>query len=375
MAAAFSREFYGCGVGLRTEHFPVITSEWPEMDWFEAISENFMDSGGRPLKILEKVRSHYPVALHGTSLSIGSADPLRPEYLKRLKDLVDRIEPFIVSDHLCWSSVQGEELHDLLPLPMTEEAVRHVVERVQKVQEYLGRQILLENVSTYVTYKHSSMQEWEFLREIAKRSGCGILLDLNNIYVNAFNHKFDAREYLKNIPADKVGQFHLAGHTDMGKFLFDTHTGTVIDPVWDLYREALSLYGKVPTLIEWDADIPEFSVLQEEAARARKIYDASVQRSFEVPDSLKNEAAAKNSVPLAEIEARMKSWVQPERQKLDCLLNPQGGDPGAERLSVYADGYVARIHESLSEGFEAVKKVIGPRRFVELAEAYPVKYT
>ncbi len=355
------------------------------MDWFEAISENFMDSGGRPLSILEKVRGRYPVALHGTSLSIGSADPLRPEYLKRLKALVDRIEPFIVSDHLCWSSVQGEELHDLLPLPMTEEAVKHVVERVKKVQDYLGRQILLENVSTYVTYQHSAMAEWEFLREIAERSGCGILLDLNNIYVNAFNHKFDAKEYLRNIPAEKVGQFHLAGHTDMGKFLFDTHTGQIIDPVWDLYREALKLYGKVPTLIEWDEAIPEWAVLAEEAERARKIY-----REFEgeaealngkndsarFSISLSERSRSENLEPwsLSETEQRFKTWIQPGKEKLDCRLNPQGGDQGAERLEVYAGGYTARIHEALSEVYEAVKKVIGPANFTELAEAYALRY-
>lgn len=258
-------------MGLRTEHFPYITANWPKMDWFEAISENFMDTGGRPVKILEQVRSRYPVALHGVSLSIGSADPINPVYLERLKKLAGRIEPAIVSDHLCWCGVDNENLHDLLPLPFTEEAVHFIVSRVGQAQDFLGRRILLENVSTYVTYKHSAMPEWEFLTEVARRSGCGILLDLNNIYVNAVNHKFDPKEYVKNIPAELVGQFHLAGHTDRGGFLFDTHGSPVIDAVWDLYRLALELYGPVPTLIEWDAEIPEFPRLAEEARRARKI--------------------------------------------------------------------------------------------------------
>lgn len=262
---------FGCGVGLRTEHFESITTEWPQVDWFEAISENFMDSGGRPLHILERVRQRYPVALHGVSLSIGSTDPLNPQYLERLKALADRIEPAIVSDHLCWTGVDGQNLHDLLPLPLTQEAVDHVVARVQHVQAFLGRRILLENVSTYVTYRHSTMPEWEFLTMIARRSGCGILLDLNNVYVNAFNHQFDPEEYLRHVPGELVGQFHLAGHTDCGSYLFDTHSAQVSDPVWALYRQALQRWGPVTTLIEWDADIPPFPRLAEEADKARAI--------------------------------------------------------------------------------------------------------
>ena len=242
------------------------------MDWFEALSENFMDSGGRPIQILEAVRRRYPVALHGVSLSIGSSDTLNRGYLERLKALADRIDPVIVSDHLCWTSVDGENLHDLLPLPLTEEAVRHVASRVEQVQEFLGRRILLENVSTYVTYQHSTMPEWEFLREIAERSGCGILLDLNNIYVNAYNHQFDPSEYLDHIPGELVGQFHLAGHTDMGSYLFDTHSTPVIDAVWEMYRAALTRWGAVTTLIEWDEDIPPFPRLAEESDKARAIY-------------------------------------------------------------------------------------------------------
>ena len=262
----------GCGVGLRSEHYDAITREWPRMDWFEAISENYMDSGGRPLQVLEEVRRRYPVALHGVSLSIGSTDPLNQRYLERLKALADRIDPAIVSDHLCWTGVEGENLHDLLPLPFTEEAIRHVASRVQRVQEILGRRLLLENVSTYVTYAHSTMPEWEFLTAVAERSGCGILLDLNNIHVNAFNHQFDPSEYLRAIPGELVGQFHLAGHTDMGGFLFDTHSAPVIDRVWELYREGLTRWGPVATLIEWDEDIPAFARLAEEAEKARAIY-------------------------------------------------------------------------------------------------------
>lgn len=262
----------GCGVGLRSEHYSQILRDGPRMDWFEAISENFMETGGRPLEVLEEVRRRYPVALHGVSLSIGSADPLDAGYLAGLKRLADRIEPAIVSDHLCWTGVDGENLHDLLPLPFTEEAARHVAGRVREAQDALGRRILLENVSSYVTYRHSAMPEWEFLAEVARRSGCGILLDLNNIYVNSFNHKFDPFTYLDGIPGELVGQFHLAGHTDRGAFLFDTHSAPVIEPVWDLYREALRRWGPVTTLIEWDEEIPPFERLAEEADHARRIH-------------------------------------------------------------------------------------------------------
>jgi uncharacterized protein (UPF0276 family) len=261
----------GCGIGLRTDHYEVVTREWPDMDWFEVISENYMDTGGRPLSILKQVRNHYPVALHGVSLSIGSTDTLDKNYLQKLKRLIQIIDPFVVSDHLCWTGTEGENLHDLLPLPFTEEALAHITARVTEVQEFFGRRILLENVSSYVTYKHSAMTEWEFISEIAKRSGCGILLDLNNIYVNAVNHQFNPEDYISGIPKDSVGQFHLGGHTDMGSFLFDTHSKSVCEAVWQLYRKALAKFGPVSTLVEWDAEIPAYEVLSAEASHARKI--------------------------------------------------------------------------------------------------------
>ena len=273
----------GCGVGLRTEHYEVITRDEPPMDWFETISENFMDSGGRPRQILEAVRRRAPVALHGVSLSIGSTDPLDEGYLARLKALVERINPAIVSDHLCWTGVAGQNLHDLLPLPFTEEALRHIVARVQRVQAVLGRPILLENVSTYVAYQHSTMPEWEFLTAVARQAGCGILLDLNNLYVNAVNHQFDPHDYLAYLPGELVGQFHLAGHTNEGAFLFDTHSRPILDEVWALYREALGRWGPVTTLIEWDADIPPFEYLAEEAAQARAIMTEVCAQPAAVP--------------------------------------------------------------------------------------------
>ncbi len=390
----------GCGAGLRHKHYPVITQEWPKkMDWFEAVSENYMDTGGRPLAVLEKVRQHYPVALHGTALSIGSMDPPSENYLKRLKTLIERINPFIVSDHLCWSGVNGEALHDLLPLPFTEEAIDHVVRHVDEVQNFLGRRILMENVSTYLTYRHSVMPEWEFLTEVAKRSGCGILIDVNNIYVNATNHRFDPLEYLDAIPGEYVGQIHLAGHTDMGKFLFDTHSGRVIPPVWDLYREALKRWGRISTLIEWDEHIPEYSELEDEVEKTRAIYlsfpeegarhvilseaknleersfgSSALRMTYDARTNGRKAANEKNPT-LKEVELWMRASIVHTKnakipQTIEVGLNSQGGDPGEERLSVYAGGYVARIYESLKEVYESLFHLLGDETFSRLAEGY-----
>ncbi len=267
-----SRRDLGHGVGLRRDHYERILTGGPtRIDWFEAISENFMVPGGRALDILRRVRERYPVVLHGVSLSIGSTDPLNEDYLADLDALARRIEPEWISDHLCWTGVGGHNAHDLLPLPYTERALEHLVPRIQRVQERLGRPIALENVSSYVAYRASSMPEWEFLAEVSRRSGCGILLDINNIFVSARNHGFDPLDYLGAIPASSVWQFHLAGHSDKGAYLLDTHDHPVPDPVWDLYREAVLRYGPVSTLIEWDDRIPPFERLEEESERARRL--------------------------------------------------------------------------------------------------------
>ncbi len=378
----------GCGVGLRHDHYQHILQTWPSMDWFEAITENYMDSGGKPIRILEEIRHRYPVALHGVSLSIGSVDPLNKSYLKRLKALVDRIKPTIVSDHLSWTRVDGDELHDLLPLPFTEEAIEHVARRVQQVQEFLGRRILLENVSSYLTYRHSEMTEWEFLKEVAERSDCGILLDLNNIYVNSVNHQFDPYEYVNHIPGARVGQFHLAGFTDMGTFLFDTHDHAVIEEVWNLYRYALKLWGPVATLIEWDANIPDFPKLAEEASKARGIYQNFLdtpQRKMELKISERRASSmtpSSDKPPLVEVQRWFKTKMKPNTQNhavsteehAMALLNPQNGVPGLERIAVYAEGYKARIEEALSEAFEAVRHILGHEKFHPLTEKYAEQY-
>jgi len=266
---AIAVPYLGHGIGLRPKHFPQLWDGTARVDWFEAISENYMVAGGRPLAALERARALAPIVLHGVSLSIGSTDPLDETYLGALQALVARVEPAWISDHLCWSGVGGRYAHDLLPLPYTEEALAHVVRRVLAVQERLGRQILLENVSSYLTYTHSTLAEWEFLGAVAERADCGLLLDVNNVYVSAVNHGFDADAYLAGLPAKRVGQIHLAGHSDMGAYLFDTHDGPVIEPVWDLYRRAVRRFGRVSTLVEWDDRIPALDVVCAEAERAR----------------------------------------------------------------------------------------------------------
>lgn len=265
------RPFLGYGLGLRTAHYESVLQERPPVDWFEIISENYLVDGGKALHYLDRIREHYPMVMHGVSLSIGSTQALNMTYLKRLKALQERIEPAWFSDHLCWTGVHGINLHDLMPLPYTEEAIAHVVERVQRVQDYMGRQMLLENVSSYVSYSDSQLSEWEFLREVAERADCLILLDINNIYVSAFNHNHDPYEYLTAIPAERVYQFHLAGHTHEGDMIIDTHDHPISDPVFDLYAAAVQRFGPVSTMIERDDNIPPLPELLAELAQVRRI--------------------------------------------------------------------------------------------------------
>jgi uncharacterized protein (UPF0276 family) len=263
--------YLGFGLGLRPQHYSeILEGSWP-IDWFEIISENFMVPGGRPIAMLEKIRARYPVVMHGVSLSIASTAPLDTEYLASLKALAHRIEPKWISDHLCWTGVHGVNLHDLLPIPYTREALEHVASRIHKVQEVLGRTIALENVSTYVRFEHSEMGEGDFITELTRRTGCWLLLDINNVFVNAFNHGYNALTFLNDIPVDRVVQFHVAGHSDMGSHLIDTHDQPVRDEVWDLYRSALKRFGPVSTMIERDEDIPPLAEVVAELSQARSI--------------------------------------------------------------------------------------------------------
>lgn len=279
----------GFGLGLRPAHYEAILADGiearaapqgsgdcglesrPRVDWFEIISENYMVPGGKPLHFLDRIRERYPLVMHGVSLSIGSTDPLNRDYLRQLKQLAERVEPRWISDHLCWTGAHSKNMHDLLPLPYTDEAVEHVAGRVRQVQDFLGRRILLENVSSYVTYKQSAMPEWEFLGAVVERADCLLLLDVNNIYVSSFNHGFDPLEYLNAVPVGRVQQFHLAGHRNLETHIIDTHDEPIVDPVWELYAAAVRRFGTVSTMIERDDNIPELAELVAELAEARRI--------------------------------------------------------------------------------------------------------
>ncbi len=266
----------GIGIGLRTDHYSEILSRNPAVDWFEVLSENYTDTGGRPLWILDQIAERYPVALHGVSLGIGNKDPINFDHLRRLKALAARTRAHWVSDHLCWTGILGRNTHDLLPMPYTEEALRHTTERVKAVSEFLERPLVLENPSSYVEFVASQMPEWEFLSRLAEDADCGLLLDVNNVYVSSFNHRFDPGAYIDAIPADRVVQYHLAGHTHKGTHILDTHSDHAVPAVWELYARAVARTGLVATLYEWDEDVPEFDVVHAEALKAKPYRDALV---------------------------------------------------------------------------------------------------
>jgi uncharacterized protein (UPF0276 family) len=269
---SWNRQPLGHGVGLRTPHYVELLERGASgAAWFEVISENYFEPGGRPWAVLDRLRRDVPIVMHGVSLGVGNVDGVGDEYLQQLRTAIRRIEPAWVSDHLCWGAVSGRYAHDLWPLPFTEQAVACAVENVSRAQDAIGRAMLLENVSSYVTFTESTMPEWDFVTEVARRAGSGILLDVNNVFVNAKNHGFDPVEYLDAVPPELVGQLHLAGHTDCGTHLLDSHLGPVPEGVWELYRKAVVRFGSVPTLVEWDEEVPSYEVLLAEADRARTI--------------------------------------------------------------------------------------------------------
>ncbi len=280
-AFAFADIVGSVGVGLRAPHYQAILAKKPSLGFLEVHSENFFGDGGQPLKYLHAFREIYPLSLHGVGLSIGSADAVNLNHLQKLKRLADAIEPALISEHLCWVGVNGRFLNDLLPLPYTVESLRHVVRHVTQVQDFLGRRISVENVSSYLEFVDSDIPEWAFIQEVADRAGCGILLDVNNIYVNATNHGFDAKTYIDAIKADSVTEIHLAGFQDTGEILIDTHGDRVSSAVWALYAYTLARLGPVPTLIEWDSDLPALDVLLDEAKHA----DDLMQQAGSIPYS------------------------------------------------------------------------------------------
>jgi hypothetical protein len=284
MSNRFGLPDLGVGVGLRTTHYPHILEHQPAVGWFEIISENYM-TAGRPRSVLDRIAASYPLAMHGVSLSIGSTDPLDMEYLRQLRSLRDGVGARWVSDHLCWTGVAGRNTHDLLPMPYTEEAVRHVATRVRQVQDYLGAPLALENPSTYVEFAEGTLPEWDFVAAVVAEADCALLLDVNNIYVNAYNHGFDAHRYLDAMPFDRVVQLHVAGHTRHATHIVDTHIGPVIDDVWSLLGEAWTRTGGASVLLEWDAEIPPFEDVHAEALRAHAAIARAASRRARPPSS------------------------------------------------------------------------------------------
>jgi uncharacterized protein (UPF0276 family) len=374
----------GHGVGLRIKHYPEVLGDAAlakRSAWFEVISENFMIDGGKPLDVLDTVRGTHPVVLHGVSLSIGSADPLNTDYLKRLRVLADRVQPAMISDHLCWGSIDGHYAHDLLPLPYSEEEIGRIAERILRVQDALGRRMLIENVSSYLTYRHSTMPEWEFLSAVVEKADCGILLDVNNIYVSSVNHRFDPVDYLKGVPADRVAQFHLAGHSNYGSYLLDTHDGPVIDPVWAIYEKAVERFGDVSCLVEWDDKLPDFAGVLAEADKAKGIADRVTGEAraraagANGGDSRRAGGRDANTGAFGAQATQRVFWnlitapegatTASEASKIDAMIV---GDElaAATRIDIYANMYFARLHDALMEDYEALEKSIGHANFHNL---------
>jgi len=268
----------GFGLGLRSVHYQALLDTRPRVDWLEAITENYLVPGGQPLRFLERIRERFDLVLHGVSLSIGSVDPPDPQYLSQVRQLADRFQPAWISDHLCWTGIDGINLHDLMPLPYTEEALHLVCDHVRQVQDALGRQILMENVSSYLEYRESSLTEWEFLRAVSEQADCNILLDVNNVYVSSVNHGFDPLDYLRALPCSRIRQIHLAGHSNNGNHLIDTHDQPICEEVWQLYGEAVQLFGAVPAMIERDDNIPPLAELVDELDMARRVAGAALSR-------------------------------------------------------------------------------------------------
>lgn len=360
----------GFGLGLRPPHYSYIFENSPAVDWFEIISENFMDTDGRPRRNLVRIKEQYPIVMHGVALSIGTVDPLNSEYLQKLKALIRWANPAWVSDHLCWTGVAHRNTHDLLPVPYTEEALKHIVERIRQVQDYLEMPIALENPSTYLEFKTSSMSEAEFITRMAEDSGCNLLLDVNNVYVTCYNHRLDPKEYIDTLPLNRVAQIHLSGHSNMGTHIIDTHDNHVIDEVWALYGYTVNRAGRIPnTMVEWDDQIPEFPILLAELDKAR-------QAAANAPDHpmLPDLAADHPRVPI------IAGTIKDQQQLLqDAILQGAefNSDPAAwiyakkdfapaDQLAVYINAYRYRLYDTTAEDYPALKKYLGAEKFDQL---------
>lgn len=313
MESSGNKANLGLGLGLRTVHFEHILKHWPKVDWFEAISENFMDSGGYSIQVIRQVAKRYPIVLHGVSLSIGSTDPLNMDYLKKLKKLASDIKPQWISDHLCWTGVQDMNSHDLLPLPLTDDTLKHVINRVNQVQDYLQRPLVLENPSSYISFKQTTLTEPEFFRQLCHETGCQLLLDVNNVYVSCFNSDNDPLEYLEDYPFEHVIQMHLAGHQHCGTHIIDTHDRAVQPYVWELFQLAWQKTGGVSTLLEWDGNIPSFDQCHAEILKAQQYMDAQYKPEITQPITVEQNEAI--STPVDFIVPQVMNNTQREKSE------------------------------------------------------------
>jgi uncharacterized protein (UPF0276 family) len=354
----------GFGLGLRPQHYPHIFEHRPGVDWFEIISENVMDTDGRPKRNLARIKEHYPVVMHGVALSIGTVDPLNSEYLKKLKALAHWVNPRWISDHLCWTGIAHRNTHDLLPVPYTEEALKHVVSRIRKVQDFLERPIALENPSTYLEFKSSHIPEAEFIARMAEESGCNLLLDVNNVYVTCYNHRLDPKAYIDALPLDRVAQIHLSGHTNHGTHIVDTHDDHVVDDVWALYGYVVKQAGRTPnTMVEWDDNIPEFPVLFAELEKAKTavvraenhpalptLAEAQVPYAMNVQASLQSEQRHMQDAILlgTRFDSDPATWIRARKQFLP-----------ADQLAVYTDAYRYRLYGTTSEDYPVLETYLG----------------
>jgi len=361
----------GFGLGLRVNHYPHIFEHWPEMDWFEIISENFMDTDGRPKRNLARIRERYPVVMHGIALSIGTVDPLNSEYLTKLKKLIEWLNPAWISDHLCWTGIAHKNSHDLLPVPYTEEALKHIVGRIKQVQDFLGRPIALENPSTYLEFKTSYIPEAEFIAAMANESGCQLLLDVNNVYVSCYNHRLDPKAYIDALPLDHVQQIHLSGHTNHGTHIIDTHDDYVIDEVWSLYKYTVHKAGRTPnTMVEWDANIPEWDVLYNELGKAKKAAK-DAKNYAPLPELAKEQSryVANHITPLADAQTRMQDGIL-QGTKLDTnpdeWIRAKAEFAARDQLAVYIDSYRYRLYDVVAEDFPALQYYLGDDEFETL---------
>lgn len=360
----------GFGLGLRPQHYPYIFEHQPKVDWFEILSENFMDTDGKPKRNLARIKEQYPVVMHGVSMSIGSVDPLNSEYLKKLKALIDWVNPAWISDHLCWTGVAHKNTHDLLPLPYTEESLKHIVQRIQQVQDRLGRRIALENPSTYLEFKHSTIPEAEFIAVMANEADCHLLLDVNNVYVTCYNHRLDAQSYLDALPLDRVIQMHLSGHSHKGNHIVDTHDDHVIDEVWNLYKYVVHRAGRVPnTMIEWDDRIPEFTVLTAELDKAKEA--AKAASTFTLPQLARAvcEDAELHEMQLLEAQTHMQQAVTLGSRfdsAPDEWIRAKHTFAPKEQLSVYVNAYRYRLYDVVAEDYPVLQHYLTEKKFSEL---------